>query len=274
MTHFYLTLRSDLSAEAPYVIAMSKFTTTLPERMELHDDWEVGLSEISVPSMRHNIYSHLHYLDIGRTRLKIRDNLCETVEDVLHQLVKSFNEWRSNRKAATIGLYVVNTREDATQMVARGLVGFYYVRNIEKVGFYLRTNHRFKFSNDLANVLGFSPDVTYYTRSAGFTVGEYKANIRSNRPFKTAYVYTNIIEPVVVGDAKVRLLRTVEIDGSRSDVVHRVFPSPIYLPLQTKDFDAIEINIMSDAGEFLPFLQGKSTVVLHFKRVVEKYLSV
>ena len=224
--------------------------------------------------MRHNIYSHLHYLDVGRVRLKIRDNLCELVEDVLYQLVKSFSEWRIGRKSASVGLHIVNTRDDAKQMVSRGQVGFYYMSNIKKVGFYLMTNYRLRFSKDLANILRFSPEVTYYTRQAGFTVGEYAASIRSNRPFKTAYVYTNVIEPVVVGDSKVCLLRSVEMDSNGGDVVHRVFATPIYLPLQTKNFDTIEINIMSDEGELLPFLRGSSTVVLHFKRVIENNVIV
>ena len=274
MTHFYLTLRSDLSVEAPYAIAMSKFTTTLPERMELNGTWEVGLSEISVPSMRYNIYSHLHYLDVGRTRLKVRNNLCESVEDVLYQLLKSFNEWRNSRGGTSIDMHIVNTRDDALQMVAQGHVGFYYMKNIQKVGFHLMTNYRFRFSDDLANILGFSSGVTYYTRRVGFMIGEHKASIRSNRPFKTAYVYCNIVEPVIVGHTKVRLLRTIEMNGNGSNVVHQIFPTPIYLPLQTKNFDTVEINIMNDIGELLPFLEGKSTVVLHFKRVTEKYLFV
>jgi hypothetical protein len=160
-----------------------------------------------------------------------------------------------------VSFNVVTTREDAQRMVAQGRVGFYYVKNIQKAGFYFKTNIKLNFSTDLANILGLSPNVGYYTHAAGLVLGEHKASISSNRPYRTTYVYTNIIEPVIVGNVKVRLLRMVESDGG-----HAVFTSPIYVPLQTKNFDTMEVNIMSDTGQPLPFLQGKSVVVLHFRR--------
>jgi len=42
---------------------------------------------------------------------------------------------------------------------------------------------------------------------------------------------------------------------------------PLFVPLQKKNFDNIEINIMIDTGEPVPFMGGKSVVVLEFKRI-------
>jgi len=40
---------------------------------------------------------------------------------------------------------------------------------------------------------------------------------------------------------------------------------PLFVPLQKKNFDTIEINIMTDTGQPVPFVGGKSVVVLEFK---------
>ena len=240
--------------------------------MELKGDWEVGLSEITFPSLRHNVFYRLHYLQIGRTRLPLRNSHCATVKEVLYEVTYAYNNYRTSRSIPPVELHLVPSRAAAQRLLRQRSVGFYYIENIGKVGFFLPRNIRVQFSTDLAHILGFSPMTKYSSGNRYLTLGETRADIRSNRPYKTVYVYTNIIEPVVVGDTKVRLLRTLEANGD--EVVHRVFSSPVYLPLQTKNFDSIEINIMSDSGELMPFLLGKSTVTLHFKKVTNKYLSI
>ena len=85
-----------------------------------------------------------------------------------------------------------------------------------------------------------------------------------------AYVYCDLIEPTFVGDTKVPLLRTVNVDTDRQ-VVNHIYTSPIYVPLQKKQFDTVEINIMTDTGEPVPFASGKSVVVLHFRRTSNPY---
>ena len=55
--------------------------------------------------------------------------------------------------------------------------------------------------------------------------------------------------------------------------VHKVFNPVHYVPLQ-KNFDTIEINIMTDTGQPVPFLFGKSFVVLEFRRAVHPYFGL
>jgi len=42
---------------------------------------------------------------------------------------------------------------------------------------------------------------------------------------------------------------------------------PLFVSVQKKNFDTIKINIMTDTGEPVPFMDGKSVVVLEFKRI-------
>jgi len=43
--------------------------------------------------------------------------------------------------------------------------------------------------------------------------------------------------------------------------------TPLFVPVQKKIFDTIEINLMTDTGYPAPFSSGKSNVVLELKRV-------
>ena len=69
------------------------------------------------------------------------------------------------------------------------------------------------------------------------------------------YVYCDLLEHVTVGDTKAPLLRIVDKPKKEQDVnVHKVFNPVHYVPLQKKNFDTIEINIMTDTGQPVPCL--------------------
>lgn len=79
------------------------------------------------------------------------------------------------------------------------------------------------------------------------------------------YVYCDVLEHVLVGDTKSPLLRIVQVDGKGNDTVHARYEKPIYVPLQKKHFESIEIDIRTDTGKPIPFEYGKVIVTLHFR---------
>ena len=81
------------------------------------------------------------------------------------------------------------------------------------------------------------------------------------------YVYCDVLKHVVVGDVTAPLLHIVNMEVTQSHAVHQIMNPPLFVPLQKKNFDTIEINIMTDTGEPVPFMGGKSVVVLEFKRI-------
>ena len=120
------------------------------------------------------------------------------------------------------------------------------------------------FSDTLARVLGF--------RGTTFEQGKvYRGKLSMGNDPSTMYVYCDPIEHVIVGDVRAPLLRTFGMEKSSNDVVHRTFPNMVYVPIQKKQFDTIEVNIMTDTGEPMPFAPGKSTVLLHFRRSSNPY---
>ena len=80
------------------------------------------------------------------------------------------------------------------------------------------------------------------------------------------YVYTDIIQPGLVGNALVPLLRIVPIKGKVGDTVHHCFENPHYQPLCVKQFQTVEIDIRDDTGQPVSFERGKVIVKLHFRR--------
>src|SRR6218665_1886436 len=87
-----------------------------------------------------------------------------------------------------------------------------------------------------------------------------------NRGFTSMYLYCDVLEDFPVGDTKAPLLRIVPVTGKSCNIVHNIYEKPIYVPLQKKNFDSIEIDIRSDTVKAEPFEYGKVIVTHHFRR--------
>jgi len=103
-------------------------------------------------------------------------------------------------------------------------------------------------------------------------ISEREPNLPSNT--RTVYIYCDLLEHVPVGDTKAPLLRIVNKSNEFEGNVHRVFNPTLYVPLQTKCFDTLEIDMMIDTGVAVPFLSGKSFVVSEFRRVIHPYFAI
>jgi len=89
------------------------------------------------------------------------------------------------------------------------------------------------------------------------------------------YVYCDLVEHVPVGDTKAPLLRIVNRMSDRGgENVHESFNHPLYIPLQKRYFDTVEIYLMTDTGLPISFRFGKSFVVLEFRRAAYKYFAM
>ena len=49
--------------------------------------------------------------------------------------------------------------------------------------------------------------------------------------------------------------------------MHTINDTPLFVPVQKKMFDTIEVNLMTDSGMPVPFDDGKSHVVLELKKI-------
>jgi len=81
------------------------------------------------------------------------------------------------------------------------------------------------------------------------------------------FVYSDIVQRQIVGDALVPLLRIVNITGKTGDVVTQTF-RPYYLPINKLEFNTIEVLLCNEFGEEIHFERGQSIVTLHFRKII------
>ena len=68
-----------------------------------------------------------------------------------------------------------------------------------------------------------------------------------------------------MGDTKAPSLRSLSVSGKHGNIVREIYDKPMYVPVQKKHFESVEIDTRSDFGEPVSFVNGKSSVTLHFR---------
>lgn len=99
--------------------------------------------------------------------------------------------------------------------------------------------------------------------------GSYPGDIMNSLP-QEAFIYTSVCEPYIVGNVQTSLLRSFPLrykKGKFGELQNMVFGTPNYIPLLTNSFRTIEIDIRDRFGESLAFEAGRSSAILHFRRV-------
>jgi len=149
----------------------------------------------------------------------------------------------------------------------------YYAQNTGKVQLTLKENQSIDFSPQLHQLLGFSQSQIgrlINETNKPFTIkAKYPLDLDSGN--HSIYVYCDILESIVVGDSLSPLLRIVDTTGKNGKLVHRFYDKTIYVPLQKKNFDTLELDIRSDLAEPIPFTYGKVVAVLHFRQAKNAY---
>jgi hypothetical protein len=282
MAHFYLILPSNSSMSHYPNNTVAHFTTKLENAISLSGQWEAALIELQYPHTWHNVQSgqgDFTYVqipkrtDINAARHSVQ-HLCqipagyyENVEDVVR---------------------AVNAKiEDVVKLHA--LVRhpkFKYDRVTKRLTGKINLAASIIFSSHLCKIFGMGEsrsaieNINYgrYLYEERFEdyikawdevpdmdwISEKVCNI--NPAFSCIYVYCNILESVVLGDAKAPLLRVVNIDGESGDSVHVMYENAMYVQLQQKSFESIEIYMRGDNDKPIPFEHGKSFVILHFRQ--------
>jgi hypothetical protein len=112
----------------------------------------------------------------------------------------------------------------------------------------------------LQSMLGF--------RQAIFPAGEYVSDWVTDvkKGLNSLYVYCPLVEPRMVGDAQVPLLRIVPMEGRHREMITRVFDPIQYCPLLQRRFQTVEIDIRDDTGSLVSFERGRVVVTLHCRK--------
>ena len=254
---FYVTLPSNSSFDYYPDNTLSDFTTKLFKPLDLPGEWEVALTEISFPHSFYNIvepFNAILYSGDGTARntelIKIPPGYYNDLDELfiaMHELMNSLG--KSNIKI------ILN-------------------KNTQKVEVKLKDGAFIQFEPELAAMLGFVDSSNEGGLVTYRVLNTHEANlpIDLNAGMYSLYLYTNIIEDQLVGDAFAPLLRIVHMDKKGSgEVITRTYQSPHFVKVRMKHFDTITVRIRRDTGEKIKFQRGKIVAKLCFRPVKTKY---
>lgn len=241
----YLTLPSNSSHRFFPGNTLANFITQLPRTINMEDgSWEVGLSEIQYPHTWYNVTKTDGWI------------LIQTSEDV--PVYKCELKEGQYKDASQLIESITNLKKVIPK--ADETIVFTFDHITQKVSIKINPRARLILSPALTQILGLKADEFGH----GFHMGERVIDVHQG--FYSLYVYCSLVEPRVVGDVEVPLLRIVPVQGNDGEVITKSYENVQYLPLLQKSFNTVEIDIKKDTGDKVPFERGKLVVTLHFRR--------
>ena len=275
MAHFYLTLPSNSSADYFPDNKITNFKTRLKDAISLNDAWEVGLSEVHIPTTFQNVN--------GKHGFRFRfivdyedddDRNLETVNASTHE----------DFLTVTPGYYEsVDGLVEELNILGRRYTfmndlrpKFFYDTRSAHVRLVVPPKIEVNLTSKLARVLGLR-QTYFYNNNAQDNLEFTSTEVCDlNDGIHSMYFYCDLLECVPVGDTSAPLLKIISLDGGlekHGQVIYRYYEKPRYVPLQKKNFETLEIDIRDSFGEHIPFQSGTLIVTLHFRRVKENYFS-
>jgi len=155
MSSFHLTIPFNSSVDYYPENSVARFTTKLPNNIDLDGEWEIALSEISVPSRVYNVIEGLCYYDIYLSDIFARRinptpgqyrRMCEMIVE-LH---------RAQKEQIPLQTHEPLLLEFSYDSVS-GKVKMAYLANAPR-------RVQIEFSQDLARLLGYTPEFRYTNR--------------------------------------------------------------------------------------------------------------
>lgn len=267
MRSFYVTLPSNVKLSNGEN-TLAHFKTMLPQRIALDGKWCVGLAEVSYTNSWFNIREDMwvRLLDDEGVSLggvhAVTSGHYENEEQLLAAVEKAVQKltpttcWGKDEPQTTTRRYP-RLDLDKRSRTAKLVPGT--DESNRKV--YLDLDPR------LQEILGLDTkrkelSDTVKGEEDAFQKYDLKAGIHS------LFVYCSLLDPVIVGDALVPLLRTVQVPKRQKfgEQIVVTYEKPHYIPLAHTDFDSIEVKIADDNGRLIPFKFGRTILTLHFKQ--------
>ena len=255
MDSFYVTLPSFGDGNT-----IGTYTQKLSEVIRLPGSWEVGLAEIIYPASWINV-----------TEANNKVYLCFDESYYYENELEDIRNWscdksNNNIEELPIGYYTKERMVDTLNFaIANFSVGdiekkpkkFFSLKHgvIKFKG--MNRGQKMRIHADLADIIGF--------KQTEFCSLALDATLMPSTEPHSLYVYTNIIEPQLVGTTKAQLLAVIPA-GERNELSTRYATNPIqYVPLRYDQLEMIEINIRDSVGDPIPFTSGHSVVKLHIR---------
>lgn len=281
---FYIVLPSNSSMSYFNDNTTAHFITRLPQHLTLCGSWVVALTEIQIPMTFQHIPTehsercveltddtqvYLTHVGLESDTLILSDakkyntfayvgekNLSYVQPGVyknIQSLVSEFNELKCLKNHLTFNI---------------NSTGYVKIINVCSETGCDSFKHEVKLPTRLRKILGFDENPILIKKN-DFKLGTRPANLCNGLP-SVLMVYSDICEPIIIGDVQAPLLRSVSLgalDYAYGSNRVKSFSPCMYIPLLTNSFSTIEIDIKDDLGKTILFDGGTLTATLHFKRL-------
>jgi len=251
---FFLTLPSNSSFNVFPENKISDYRTKLCKTISFpKNDFEIAVTEVLFPKDILVFHSQeaawIQLKERNSTsdlKLFLRKNFC--VDETIDNLLDHINE------------VVQGVLKDRTEFI---LQFDYYEK---RVGLSINeTKYIVKFSPKLHAVLGFDSKQEEITKVGQVYKATYPPDLRAGS--YTGFLYSDIVEPQIVGDTESQVLRVFSLSSSTEIFRTINFINPYYKKLNTSDFDVIRVFLLDESGDPIAFRSGIFTVVFHIRKV-------
>ena len=256
---------------------LSNFTTFLPEKLELSEKYEVALAEISYTKS---------WLNIEKDEdVWITD--CDAKEPKSYKIILTAGYYDESLIVKMINA-MMNKRGVGDFVLVNPQLN--YDENSKKFKItYGATNEGTEkphillpiFSYDLSEKLGFIDEKNekllpknYIDFSGLNDKGQKDVVIESHfnpqiNSVHTIYIYSDILNPRIVGNVKAPLFRQVEVPSKKpfGQDIHIKYKNLFYHPLNHFEINTIQIILKDDTGRDIQFKFGRISLSLHFRKI-------
>ena len=286
---FYMVLTSDASLDQYPENKPSEFKMQLPSQLHLSEDWEVAMTRIIYPytwqNVRNNQLSYTLLCKAGPVpwslSIHLPRGIYRTVKDVidgmlmgLHNALKDLYLKSEETITSLGGNECFYIHEKAQHYFELRLPTAWYVtlpKTLARALGYLNHKNQLPalYQIQSSPLVELKPDQSITLLRTTTTLARKEDlvwGMLSRHSFQTMYVYSDLIESQVVGDAQANVLRILVPRGQPGDTVTEEVKQPTYHSLRTSVFSSVAINIRGDTGQPITFVSGTVRVTLHFRR--------
>ena len=284
---FYMVLTSDASLTQYPENKAADFKMQLPSQLHLSEDWEVAMTRIIYPYTWQNVgENQLSYTLLCKTgpepwklNIPVPIGIYRTVKYVIHGMTKGLHNrlrdiyLKSDKTITSQGgnecFYIYEKAQDYFELKLPA--GWYVIlpKTLARALGYLNHQYNIPQMYQIGGLVQQNDDHSVLLARTTTTLvrkDELVWGLLSRDAFQTIYVYSDLIESQVVGDAQANLLRMLVPRGQPGNMITEEVKVPSYHRLRTTVFSSVAINIRGDTGQLIPFASGAVRVTLHFRR--------
>lgn len=253
---FYVTLPSNVKTQG-HERKIGSYVTHLASKLELSKDWMVGLCEIMYTNSWFNLTAD-STIRIVSTVSRSPHTSWSRVPAGRYPDIQSLIEM-----IESLNFVGLKDREEIPKLVP----------NTHANNLMMKQGHRgsvptiFEFGKELAHLIGAEEGFFCCQEIGGIDYYQTKGTYDLSTGVDGLYVYCDIVEYSIVGNARVQLLRLVKTkDAKFGERIDIVYDKPYYQPVFTNEISSIEIDVKDGTNRTIDFKFGRLEIVLHFIR--------